>query len=71
MGRVFARGSMLHLEFVDATGKQKRKSSGLRVGMEAEAKKLLLEVEAEVARRAGRNASPRESGETLRGFSDK
>lgn len=68
MGRIFARGSMLHLEYVDASGKQKRKSSGLAVGHESEAEELLREMEALVKQRASGNAASRKTGETLRSF---
>src|SRR5688500_563571 len=49
MGRVYARGNALYLDFIDLDGERRRRRSGLLEGQEAEAAKLLEDLEARVA----------------------
>lgn len=73
MGKVFARGVVLHIEYADEMGKRLRKSSGFKIGQEKHAEKLLSEVEALVEKRRLSNApkSTKRQAETLASFAGK
>jgi integrase len=58
MGSVYKRGNKLWIGYIDAAGKQRCVSSGLDVGQEREARKLLEKIEVQIA--AG--TAPAESG---------
>ncbi len=61
MGRIYVRGGKLYLDFVDYDGERRRRASGLAVGQEDEARKLLEDVVAKVAanaRAGGEGAGP-------------
>jgi integrase len=50
MGSIYARGSKLWLAYVDVDGKRKLVSSGVDVGREREAEKLLKAIEARISK---------------------
>lgn len=50
MGTVYARGNVLWVGFVGPDGRWHYKSTGLRVGQEAEARRYLADIEAQIAR---------------------
>lgn len=57
MGRIYARGGALYLDFLDYQGKRARVASGYKVGDEALAQARLDEIEAKVAAKAKADAA--------------
>jgi integrase len=69
MGTLYARGTRLWIGYVDLSGKRRYVSTGLGVGDEAKARKLLEKVEAKVTRERVDGAQP-EGPMTVRRFAD-